>query len=210
MDYIEKYISIMLDKISDKRYYYSMNRENEFAVDCSSLIIRSLSEAGLKNNATYTGNMVRCLSSIGFKAYKFELLKAKRGDIFLRHISDKDAHTVLYLGNYQIAEACNKKYGLRTCSYYANRYQYMLRFEKQKEGELDLPTLKQGSKNIYVGFLQLFLNKVMGSRLVIDNDFGSRTAEQVLNFQVKFNLNPDKIVGVKTWSKIYSIMDQGL
>ena len=200
----------MLQKINDKRYYYSQNRENEFAVDCSSLIIRCLNDAGIKNTATYTGDMISCLTKVGFNVYPFELLKAKRGDIFLRHITASDAHTVLYLGNYKIAEACNKKIGLRTCSYYANRYQYMLRYEKQKEGELDLPTIKQGSKNIYVGFLQLFLNKVMGSRLVIDNDFGFKTAEQVLNFQVKYNLEPDKIVGVKTWAKIYSIMDQGL
>jgi len=54
--------------------------------------------------------------------------------------------------------------------------------------------------------LQLFLNKYAGERLVIDCDFGSKTQEAVKNFQIRYNLEVDGIVGKETWSKIYFIM----
>lgn len=72
---------------------------------------------------------------------------------------------------------------------------------------MNLPTIRKGSKCIEVGFLQLFLNKYNGSRLIIDCDFGPRTAEALANFQMRYNLGIDSICGVKTWQKIYTIME---
>lgn len=206
---VEEFINKVCSKIRDNRYYYSMNRENEFAVDCSWLLITSLKEVGVDvHGATYTGNMEK-LTGAGFKRIIIKPGVAfQRGDILVKHISGSNGHTVLYLGNNQIAEACNKKNGLRITTYYPNGYQYILRFDsKEVAPTIKTPeTIRKGSKNINVGFLQLFLNTYEVSRLKIDCDFGGKTEEAVKNFQLNKGLEVDGIVGVKTWTKIYSIM----
>lgn len=206
---VEEFINKVCSKIRDNRYYYSMNRENEFAVDCSWLLITSLKEVGVDvHGATYTGNMEK-LTGAGFKRIIIKPATTfQRGDILVKHISGSNGHTVLYLGNNQIAEACNKKNGLRITTYYPNGYQYILRFDsKEAAPTIKTPeTIRKSSKNINVGFLQLFLNTYEVNRLKIDCDFGSKTEEAVKNFQLNKGLEVDGIVGVKTWTKIYSIM----
>lgn len=214
MSLIESFIESVQNKIADGRYYYSQGRENEFAVDCSWLLIRCLKESGIQNNATFTGDMEKELIKTGkFVSLPFSQGNMKRGDILLRHISQQDAHAVLYLGNNTIAEACNKRYGLRITNYYANRYQKILRIQ---EGNpvAGLPLIKKGSNNIYVGFLQLFLNKYENARLVLDMEYGSKTAEAVKNFQAKYNtlighsIEIDGETGAETWQTIYTIMER--
>lgn len=206
---VEEFINKVCSKIRDNRYYYSMNRENEFAVDCSWLLITSLKEVGIDvHGATYTGNMEN-LTGAGFKRIIIKPgIAFQRGDILVKHISGSNGHTVLYLGNNQIAEACNKKNGLRITAYYPNGYQYILRFDsKEAAPTIKTPeTIRKGSKNINVGFLQLFLNTYEVNRLKIDCDFGGKTEEAVKNFQLNKGLEVDGVVGVKTWTKIYSIM----
>lgn len=208
---VEEFINKVCSKIRDNRYYYSMNRENEFAVDCSWLLITSLKEAGVDvHGATYTGDMEK-LTGAGFKRIIIKTgTTFQRGDILVKHISGSNGHAVLYLGNNQIAEACNKKNGLRITTYYPNGYQYILRFDsKEAAPTIKTPeTIRKGSKNINVGFLQLFLNTYEVNRLKIDCDFGGKTEEAVKNFQLNKGLEVDGIVGVKTWTKIYSIMAQ--
>ena len=206
---VEEFINKVCSKIRDNRYYYSMNRENEFAVDCSWLLITSLKEVGVDvHGATYTGNMENLTGAV----FKRIIIKPgtafQRGDILVKHISGSNGHTVLYLGNNQIAEACNKKNGLRITTYYPNGYQYILRFDsKEAAPTIKTPeTIRKGSKNINVGFLQLFLNTYEVNRLKIDCDFGGKTEEAVKNFQLNKGLEVDGVVGVKTWTKIYSIM----
>lgn len=215
MDKLELFIAKVCEIISDKRYYYSQKRENEFATDCSDLICRSLKAAGIDiHGATYTGNMLTCLTKGPFIALKFDKTAAQRGDIFLRHDSGNQGHTVLYLGNNQIAEACNTKNGLRITPYYFNRYQYMLRYTETSQSAPDtLRTLKKGICSIEVGLVQLFLNKYTGTHLVIDCDFGPKTAEAVKNYQMRmkekekfFDMEIDGIVGRQTWSAIYFTM----
>ena len=205
---IETFISNVLSIINDARFYYSQNRENEFATDCSDLILRSLKAAGFDiNGATYTGNMKNLLgASCDFDVLPFNMANSKRGDIFLKHLSGSNGHTVLYLGGMRIAEASGKKYGLREAQYHPNGYQWIIRPRENGESKCNMKTIKQGSKCIEVGLLQLFLNKYEGNRLSIDCDFGPKTAEAVWNFQGKHNLETDKIVGGNTWAKIYSIM----
>lgn len=61
------------------------------------------------------------------------------------------------------------------------------------------PVLSLGSRGISVKELQTKLNKVTGSKLVVDGDFGPATKRMVQNFQAYFKLNADGIVGPKTW-----------
>ena len=211
---INNYINKLVEKINDKRYYYSQNRENQFATDCSWLVITTLKDCGFPvGGATYTGNMLEAFKSTGaYSIIKFSQGSMQKGDILFKHISGSNGHVVTYLGDGMIGEACNKKYGLRVTKYYANSYQYIIRYTGEGSTVLpNLPTIRKGDKNIYVGFLQLFLNKHLGTKLVIDCDFGSKTAEAVMNFQIKYQSSVgevDKIVGRKTWAKIYSIMVQ--
>lgn len=207
MKYTENLIEVIQRKVNDKRYYYSQNRENQFATDCSWLIITSISDVGLPvNGATYTGNMVKELSATGkFKVYPFRYTDLQRGDILVKHISGNNGHAVIYIGNGEILEACNKKYGLRRCKYYTNGYQYILRLIEN----IQVTTMKQitkGDKGIEVAVLQMFLNKYEGNKLIIDGDYGIKTSDCVRTFQAKYSLEVDNIVGEKTWGKIYSIM----
>lgn len=212
---IDELIKSVGNKIADKRYYYSMDRENQFAVDCSSLIIRSVKDIGIDVKASYTGDMVEGFRSSGkFDILKFSTDIMKRGDILLKHISGPNGHAALYVGNNTIYEACNKKYGLRITNYYPNSYQYIIRL-KDNALMSDLPMLRKGSEGCIVALLQLFLNKYEASRLQTDGEYGPKTYEAVKNFQLHHasdDNNPikeiDGIVGVETWTKIYFIMVQ--
>lgn len=214
MSQIEEFITTVYNKISDKHYYYSMDRENKFAVDCSWLLITSLNEIGIKTGATYTGDMVSCFRNSG----KFDILRfspdiMRRGDILLKHISSTNGHAVLYVGNNTIYEACNKKYGLRITNYYPNCYQWILRFKDPQK--IDLPTLRNGSCGLLVCLVQLFLNKYEGCRLKTDGEIGPKTTEAIKNFQLHHanddngpTTDIDGIIGVQTWNKIFSILLQ--
>lgn len=213
MSLIEQLIQNVERKVNDKRYYYSRNRENQFATDCSWLIITSIQECGIQTNATYTGDMVKCLKATGkFEILPFSPNAMTRGDILLKHISGSNGHTVLYIGGGEILEACNKKNGLRRTQYYPNNYQYIIRPHDFNSEVLNFRMIRKGDKCIEVGMWQLFLNKYYNTRLVIDCDFGTKTHDATITAQYKMGFtgsDVDGIVGVKTWTKIYSIMVTG-
>ena len=62
--------------------------------------------------------------------------------------------------------------------------------------------LEYGSKGEQVKLLQIELNSVMNAGLVVDGSFGTKTKNAVLNFQKKYDLKVDGIVGVATASKL--------
>lgn len=64
-----------------------------------------------------------------------------------------------------------------------------------------MATIKKGSTGAEVKELQRLLN-LAGANLVVDGDFGSKTLEAVLSFQREHGLDPDGIVGPKTWVKL--------
>lgn len=64
-----------------------------------------------------------------------------------------------------------------------------------------MKTLKKGSKDNEVKTLQELLNKA-GYKLVVDSDFGQKTYDAVVAFQKSKNLDPDGIVGPKTWAAL--------
>ena len=207
MSRIDDLIKEVEKRVNDKRYYYSQNRENEFATDCSDLIIKSLKAIGVDTfAATYTGNMVtELMRSNEFECLPFKTYTMKRGDILVKHISGNNGHTVLYIGDNMILHAKGRKYGLVKEQYYANNYQYILRF-KEGSAVKTMPTIRRGAKQFEVGLLQLCLNKYNKERLDVDCSFGPKTEQAVKNFQLNYNLEIDGIVGPQTWTKIYSIM----
>mgnify|MGYP002767149205 FL=1 len=62
------------------------------------------------------------------------------------------------------------------------------------------PTIRQGSKGVYVAVLQDALNFLGYSDLNIDGIFGSKTRNAVVNYQRKKGLSADGIVGCNTWT----------
>ena len=62
--------------------------------------------------------------------------------------------------------------------------------------------LEYGSKGEQVKLLQQELNSVMNAGLTVDGAFGSATKNAVINFQKKYNLDSDGIVGIATAGKL--------
>lgn len=213
MSFIDTFIQNALDLISSGDYYYSQDRNDPHAMDCSLLVITALRKAGIQTTASYTGNLESGLIKTGrFQSMNFNSSHLKRGDILLRHNSGSDGHTVIYIGNGSIAESCNKKYGLRVTNYYPNNYQTILRYKENIAP--DLPLLKNGSEGCIVGLLQVFLNKYDQARLKVDLEFGPKTKEAVKNFQAKYNslighpIEIDGEVGPDTWQTISTMMER--
>lgn len=64
------------------------------------------------------------------------------------------------------------------------------------------PTLKYGSRGVYVMVLQDALNYLGYSIGSIDGILGSKTKSAIINFQRANNLSADGIVGCNTWRRL--------
>lgn len=66
-----------------------------------------------------------------------------------------------------------------------------------------LVTVRSGSDNRHVSDLQWLLKHKHGFKnLKVDSELGAKTKEAVIEFQKKYGLTPDGIVGKKTWSAL--------
>lgn len=65
-----------------------------------------------------------------------------------------------------------------------------------------LPLLQYGSKGVYVKILQVLLNYYNSSNLDVDGDFGPCTKSAVADYQMKYSLEIDGIVGKETWTHL--------
>ena len=68
------------------------------------------------------------------------------------------------------------------------------------------PTLRKGSKNKQVKYLQQDLNYLLGSNLVADGIFGTKTVSVVKSFQKKYGLGVDGIYGQKSYTKMKDLL----
>ena len=69
------------------------------------------------------------------------------------------------------------------------------------EEEYDMPTIQRGDKGKAVKILQIILGD-----LAVDGSFGPATQAQTLAFQKKHALNPDGVVGPKTWRALFATL----
>lgn len=182
-----------------------------------------------KGGATYTGNLKEGFTKCGFTAIKCKPVMPglKRGDVlFYNYVKNgkTHGHAVLYLGGGQIVQASINEKGTATGgktgdqtgkevsvgNYYNPSYgwDYVLRYEKEDEAikmvTVQLPELSMGSVGPAVGTLQVLLNSLgfkgkNGKVLTVDDRFGQNVALAVHNAQVSFGLNPDEVVGSRTW-----------
>lgn len=195
--------------------------------DCSSLIISSWEQAGVpvkEAGATYTGNMRAAFEKCGFKSIPFGSVGVLlKGDVLL----NEKHHTAMFIGDNEVVQASSNEKGgiyngkdgdqtgkeIAVSNYYVYRkgWDYVLRYSK-KDSEvvkvnIEMTQIQSGSNCAEVGTLQALLNALgyvgkNGKPLSTDHDFGGNTDYAVRNFQKSVGLNPDGIVGKKTWDKI--------
>lgn len=75
-------------------------------------------------------------------------------------------------------------------------------FNPDRESIKTLPVLMSGKKNVYVKILQILLNYYEKASLDIDGEYGVLTKKAVADYQMKYSLETDGIVGIETWSHL--------
>lgn len=75
-------------------------------------------------------------------------------------------------------------------------------FNPDREYIKTLPVLMLGKKNVYVKILQILLNYYEKTSLDIDGEYGVLTKKEVADYQMKYDLESDGIVGTETWSHL--------
>ena len=223
MNVIDKAINWAVSIANDNSHGYDQLHRWGPDYDCSSLLISAWQQAGVPvqaNGATYTGNMKNVFIKCGFEAIKFNRsVSLKRGDVLL----NEKHHTAMYIGDGKVVMASINENGkavggrtgdqtgkeILTCNYYVPSYgwDYVLRYPTQEEViivQVNMRQIQKGDICVEVGMLQTLLNKLgykgsNGRSLTVDNDFGTNCDYAVKNFQKSKGLNPDGIVGAKTW-----------
>lgn len=229
MNVIDKAINWAVSIANDNSHGYDQLHRWGPDYDCSSLLISAWQQAGVPvqaNGATYTGNMKNVFVKCGFEAIKFNRsVSLKRGDVLL----NEKHHTAMYIGDGKVVMASINEQGkavggrtgdqtgreILTCNYYIPSYgwDYVLRYPTQEEVinvSVTLRQIKEGDICVEVGMVQTLLNKLgyvgkNGRALTVDNDFApnGNTAYAVANFQKAKGLNPDKVIGPKTYEYLF-------
>ena len=229
MNVIDKAINWAVSIANDNSHGYDQLHRWGPDYDCSSLLISAWQQAGVPvqaNGATYTGNMKNVFVKCGFEAIKFSRsVSLKRGDVLL----NEKHHTAMYIGDGKVVMASINENGkavggrtgdqtgreILTCNYYVPSYgwDYVLRYPTQEEVinvSVTLRQIKEGDICVEVGMVQTLLNKLgyvgkNGRALTVDNDFApnGNTAYAVANFQKAKGLNPDKVIGPKTYEYLF-------
>lgn len=65
-----------------------------------------------------------------------------------------------------------------------------------------LPILQYGKTNVYVKILQILLNYYEKANLEVDGQYGVLSKKAVADYQMKYKLEVDGIVGTETWTHL--------
>jgi cell wall-associated NlpC family hydrolase len=65
-----------------------------------------------------------------------------------------------------------------------------------------LPILQYGKSNVYVKILQVLLNYYEKADLEVDGQYGVLSKKAVADYQMKYKLEVDGIVGTETWTHL--------
>lgn len=191
--------------------------------DCSSLVIASYEQAGVKvkeAGASFTGNMREAFKKCGF--IEVPLTDRRRGDVLLNEAH----HTAMMVDNYNIVHASISETGSITgkpgdqtgreiCTRpyynYSRGWDCVLRYVGTEDKpvtdnggkvNVDVSVVKKGVKSICVGTLQILLNSKNGEKLEVDNSCGALTEAAIKRYQAKKGLEVDGVCGKNTWNSI--------
>ena len=125
----------------------------------------------------------------------------------------KYSHVGLYVGDGIVIEAMGTIKGVTTTKVSAGKWthwgelkgvDYTNKTTEKPVKDATLPTLKKGSKGDDVIKAQEYLRAHGYSlgRWCVDGDFGSATESAIIAFQRDNGLNPDGIVGPRTWAAL--------
>lgn len=91
---------------------------------------------------------------------------------------------------------------------YRKKYDYKAMARAMKEEIGNLAGIKQAKKDEEeIKWLQESLNKILGTKLVVDGNFGLTTKDTVMQFQKKYGLQQDGIPGPITKAKIRELLE---
>lgn len=199
--------------------------------DCSSLVISCFKAAGLKPNATYTGNMYADFCSHGFEDVSSQVNVStgaglKAGDVLLNYVH----HTALVTGEGRIVQAFSNENGGTTggasgdqtgweileCAYYNYPWDCVLRYT----GDSGAPYAESAAVRwpprelCYTSGAEMMtgadvlaaqaLLKCRGYELDTDGEYGPDSAAKAADFQSGRGLEVDGIIGVNTWGLLLS------
>ena len=233
MSVIEKAVSWAVAIAQDDSHGYDqIRRWCNPDVDCSSLVILSFENAGLKvreAGATYTGDMKNAFIKCGFEAVPYvKGMTLMRGDVLL----DEKHHTAMYIGNGQIVQASINEKGtikggrvgdqngkevlVRSFYEFSKGWDCILRYtdndtEKKEEVtrtvNIQLTTLTYGARGEEVKTVQRLLNALNyvganGKPLTVDGYLGDNVLFAINKLQNDFLGYHDGTVGQKTWNKL--------
>ena len=220
MTTIEKAVSFMEMIANDDSHGYSQDYRWGPDYDCSSLTIEAWERAGVPvktAGATYTGNMRAIFMNNGFIDVTNQINLStmsgiKRGDVLLNEVH----HVAVACGNgLEVEASINEKGGahgstpgdqtgkeilIRPLRNYP--WDCILRYTGETSPN---EILKKGSVGTAVINLQKSLI-TLGYSIEADGDFGAKTEAAVKDFQKKYNLEVDGIVGQQTRNKISEVI----
>ena len=229
---IEKAVKWALNIAADQSHGYSQADRWGPNYDCSSMVISAYKQAGVAidiNQVYYTGNM-NGLKNYGFKDVTNSVnlntgAGLQRGDVLYYHIKDTNGHTAMFIGNGQIVHARGQSYGspasgdqgteIAVTNYSRSQWQYVLRYGGGATTSASTTTAtvttapqtewQYGDVNSKVKEIQQMLNKI-GYHLVEDGEFGEKTYDAVMDFQARYNLEVDGVVGKNTLAKLNELV----
>lgn len=212
--------------VNEQTKLYGRRWIGRYVADCSGLFRWAYKELG---SYMYHG------SNTMWKSYcvdKGNLKSGKRTDgktlkpgtaVFTDHDGDK-THVGLYIGGGTVIEASGTKVGVITSKITAAKWkcwgelkythygveEEAIPVDKPVDTDVNLPTLRKGSKGQYVALLQtLLINRGYSlPKYGADGDFGNETFEAVKQFQKDWNMDVDGIVGPKTWKLLESVPEK--
>lgn len=224
----EKAIQWMQNLANDNSHGYSQENRWGPDYDCSSAVITAWETAGVPvktNGATYTGNMYQVFIKLGFKDVTSSVDLStgqglQRSDILLNHIK----HVAMYCGNGKQVEASINELGKATGgkagdqtnkeilirNYRNYPWDVVLRYNSSSSSSTQSAAsnlYKNGSIGQEVKNIQSMLQKI-GYNLEADGEFGSITENAIIDFQTKYNLQIDGIVGPSTMKKLKEMSKQ--
>ncbi len=192
-----------------------------YVADCSGMFVWAFKQFGLGMSHISSNIYKSYCSTKGALNDSLKKTILPGTAVFTGKTADNHPHVGLYVGNGKVIEAHGTQAGVVTANITESRWTWWGRLKNVEYPASEvaeqpstpvndnlptnnLPTLKRGSTGEYVTLLQTKLvNKgySVGS-CGIDGDFGRDTEKAVKQFQRDNGLDPDGIVGAKTWKAL--------